>query len=449
VYPVRLHPFVAAVLATIRRRGLLAPADRVLVALSAGPDSTALLAALAALRDAGALGPVTALHVDHGLRPGGEADAACAAQACAQLGVPFAAVRVEVRPGNVQAEARRARYAALRAEAARCGANRIATGHTRTDQAETVLLRLLRGAGAHGLAGIPPRRGRYVRPLLDRGREEVLAFLAATGLRWREDPTNATDRFARNRVRHALVPVLRALAPQAERALARAADLLREDERALSARASAILAAGGGGAPLPRLRRAPLAVRRRVVRAAFRAAGGRGTLPAARVEEVLALAGRERPGRLALPGGLEARSRYGTLTISPPPAPAAAVPAAVVVVAAPGRYPLEGAEIVVGAEEPGRVPWPLELRRRRPGDRFHPEGGAGSKKLKAWLIDRKVPRERRERLWLVAREAEVLAIPELGARAQAAGPAGMGLEIRLEVSSREPRSGCNGGAGLL
>src|SRR5512139_1422047 len=116
---IRLHPYAASVLATIRSRRLLAPGDSVLAALSAGPDSTALVAALAALRDAGELGPVRALHVDHGLRPGGEEDAACAAQTCARLGVPFSRVRVEVGGGNVQAAARRARYAALRAEADR------------------------------------------------------------------------------------------------------------------------------------------------------------------------------------------------------------------------------------------------------------------------------------------------------------------------------------------
>ena len=120
----RLHPYAAAVLATVRRRRLLAPGDSVLAALSAGPDSTALVAALAALRDAGEVGEIRALHVDHGLRPGADEDAACAAASCARLGIPFARARVQVGPGNVQAEARRARYAALAAEAERVGASR-------------------------------------------------------------------------------------------------------------------------------------------------------------------------------------------------------------------------------------------------------------------------------------------------------------------------------------
>jgi tRNA(Ile)-lysidine synthase len=430
----RLPAYVAAVLETIRRRRLLTPRDRVLVALSAGPDSTALLAALALLRDAGELASVAALHVDHGLRPGGGEDAACAAASCARLGVPFAEGKVKVGRGNVQAAARRARYAALAVEAERVGATRIATGHTRTDQAETVLLRLLRGAGARGLAGIPPRRGRLVRPLIDRSRAEGLRFLGTLGLAWRDDPTNATPRFARNRVRLALLPAALALAPAAERALARAADLAREDERALARRAREVVG-GERAVALASFAREPAAVRRRVVRRLWRNATGRTAgLEAKHVEAVLALARRPRPGRATLPGGLEARCRYGRLELAPA-ARASAGPFALAV-AAPGRYEVPGRDPVeILARRPDALPWPLELRTRRPGDRFRPDGGRGSKKLKAWLIDRKVPRERRDGLLVLADGADVLAVPELSAVAAGLGPSGAGLAVRV-VSER-------------
>jgi tRNA(Ile)-lysidine synthase len=266
----KIQPFVSSVLATCRRRHLLAREDRVLVALSGGPDSAALLAAMAALRRAGDLGEVWALHVDHGLRPGSAAEADSCQALCDRLEVPLERARVTVGPGNLQARARRARYNALRRAAERLGATRIATGHTRTDQAETVLLRLLRGAGARGLAGIPPRRGLVVRPLIDRSRGEVLDFLRKEGLPWLEDPTNRSPRFLRNRVRAELVPLLERLGPSVERTLARTADLLRDDERALERRARRMLAPGATRIEVRRLRAEPLAVRRRVARRLWR-----------------------------------------------------------------------------------------------------------------------------------------------------------------------------------
>jgi tRNA(Ile)-lysidine synthase len=451
--PVRsnpLHPYAAAVLVTARRRGLFSRHDRVLVALSAGPDSTALLASLAALREAGELAGLTALHVDHGLRPGVEADAACAAVSCARLGVALQRTAVHVAPGNVQAEARRARYAALRAEAARTGATRIATGHTRTDQAETLLLRLIRGAGSRGLAGIPPRRGLLIRPLIDRAREEGLAYLAELDLPWREDPTNASPRFARNRIRHEAWPSLRDLAPSAERALARAADLLRDDDRALTARARRSVREATS-VDVTALGREPVAVRRRVVRRLWRNSTGSGRgLEAGHVEAVLALLGRGRPGASALPGGRVARCRYGRLEILRPPAPAPAVRA--VPVAGPGRYeiPELGALAEIQAGQPEAIPWPLELRTRRPGDRLRPDGGSGSTTLKEWLIDRKVGREERGRLLLLASpDGTVLAVPALRVVAQGLGPSGAALEVRISTVRSGGSSYCNGGAGLL
>lgn len=426
----RHDPYAASVLATVRRRRLLSPEDIVLAAVSAGPDSTALVAVLAALRDAGAVSQVVALHVDHGLRAGGDEDAACAGAACARLGVPFESVKVRVAPGNVQSEARRARYRALREAAARTGATRIATGHTRTDQAETVLLRLLRGAGARGLSGIPPRRGPFVRPLIDRSRAEGLAYLRRVGLTWRDDPTNGTPRFARNRLRLQAWPVLVALAPAAERTIARAADLARDDERALAARARDV-APRGAVVAVEALLAERAAVRHRIVRRLWHAAGGRaGDLAARHVEAVLALAGRRGPGRATLPAGLEARCRYGRLEVTQGSGPAASTGA--LTVTEPGRYRVEGRGVVeVGALDVAAIPWPVDLRTRRPGDRFRPEGGRGSKKLKCWLIDRKVPREVRDGLLVVAAGGQILAIPDLGVVAAGLGPGGAGLTVRV------------------
>jgi tRNA(Ile)-lysidine synthase len=146
---------------------------------------------------------------------------------------------------------------------------------------------------------------------------------------------------------------------------------------------------------------------------------------------VLAKLARRTPWRLSLQGKVEARFRYGLLEVAAPAAETAPPPP--IALPGPGLYPLPGRAqtLSLEVETPELVPWPLVLRTRRPGDRFRPEGGSGGKKLKSWLIDRKIPRERRDALLVVAAGPEVLALPELGARAQEAGPNGAGLMARV------------------
>ena len=265
---------------------------------------------------------MSACHVDHGLRPESGADGIACATLASRLDVPFRSAAVGVEPGaGVQAAARRARYAALREAARAAGAERIATGHHRQDQAETVLHRLLRGAGARGLAGIPPRSGDLVRPLIDRSRGEVVDYLGARGLPWREDPSNASPRYLRNRLRHEVLPVLEALAPGLEERLCRTADLLRADDRALEALAAPLTPDGASALSLASLREAPEAVRARAVRRAWRAAAGReADLSAGHATAILAICAARRAGPVALPGGLEARVVGGLLSIGPAPA---------------------------------------------------------------------------------------------------------------------------------
>jgi tRNA(Ile)-lysidine synthase len=148
------------------------------------------------------------------------------------------------------------------------------------------------------------------------------------------------------------------------------------------------------------------------------------------VEAVLALVRRRSPGRASLPGGLEARCRYGGLElVRPAPAPRGV---AEVRVPGPGSYEVPTRGVVeVSARDAAAVPWPLAIRTRRAGDRFRPDGGRGTKKLKSWLVDRKVPREARDGLLVVAAGRSVLAVPELAAVAEGLGPGGAGLTVRL------------------
>ena len=234
--------------------------------------------------------------------------------------------RARSERGGLEQAARRERYAFLNRVRRETGAAAIAVAHTRDDQAETLLLRLLRGAGATGLGGMRPRAGRIVRPLLDVSREEVIAHLADRGLDWREDPTNADMAHLRNRVRHELLPYLEArFNPALRRVLARTAGLLADEDAHLKKEAEALLAGiartEGDTIVLDRaaLAQAPPAVARVAVRQALRRAGGLARVGAVHVENILVLArSRSSSGRrLPLPSGREVRYRLDEVHLGP------------------------------------------------------------------------------------------------------------------------------------
>jgi tRNA(Ile)-lysidine synthase len=224
---------------------------------------------------------------------------------------------------GIEDAAREERYAFLRGVAEREGAAAIAVAHTRDDQAETFLLRLVRGAGSAGLGAMRPRTGLVIRPLLGATRIEVIEHLRARGLEWREDPTNADLRIARNRVRHELLPYLeRHFNPAIREALARTAALLADEHERLREGALALYRNAARrdrqGVVLDgeALRAAPRPVARQLVRAALAEAGGLTQVKAAHVERILEVS--ERPGRsrrLPLPGGREAVFRFGNVRI--------------------------------------------------------------------------------------------------------------------------------------
>lgn len=307
----------------------------VAVAVSGGVDSTALAAALVERARRHRLA-VSIAHVHHGLR-GAEADAdeAAVRTLAAKLGVPFAAARVapravraeapssRVRP-TVQEAARRLRDRALRKLATELGAERIATAHTADDQAETVLLRVLRGVGPAGLAGIPPRSadGIVVRPLLRATRTEVLAYAAARDLSWREDPSNTDPGYARSRLRHAWLPGLRdAFNPRLLRALADLAEATRDEAAWLDALVAAEAGRrfrveagglGGNGSEVLRIEaggwqpeETPDALARRLVRHALHRLGAGRDVSRTHLDRAVAFLREAAPGRtLELPGGL-------------------------------------------------------------------------------------------------------------------------------------------------
>jgi len=418
---------------TIVGHDLLRPGDHVLVAVSGGADSVALLAALDALRETWFL-RLTVWHLDHGLRALESArDRAFVESLARELGHTIVVERTRIPPGqNLEARARDVRYRMLEEAARGAGCRRIAVGHTQADQAETVLLRLLRGAGARGLGGMAPRRGAVVRPLLECSRQDVLQFLQARNLPWVEDTSNGDERFARNRIRHRLLPTLVAFGgAHLPEMLARTATLLREDERFLDAVARRRL---GSARRAPRLstdrvRRLAPAIRARVLRVWIGAT--RGSLRGIGWTHIQLLEKHlesTESGSITLPGGVV---RYERNTLRWEPRVAARVHPFSHRIAPPGRVsrPDLGWELDVSEAAPwagvlpkdawtavfdrDRLPRGLVVRGARPGDRMRPVGLHGHQKLHDLFVNAKVARSRRCTWPVLAAGTDVLWVPGL------------------------------------
>lgn len=326
------HPAVADVRRAVRLTlDELEPGELVLAACSGGADSLALAAALGFVAPRAGL-RAGLLTVDHGLQTGSAERAAEVLRLAPGLGLDLAeALTVVVgTSGGPEAAAREARYAALAQAAGRLGAAAVLLGHTRDDQAETVLLRLARGSGTRSLAGMPARAGIYRRPLLELGRVTTVAACAALGLTPWDDPHNLDDRYARVRVRERLLPALEdELGPGVAEALARTASLCRDDADALDAWAAEVYArvavrdcalsdTGAVTLAVRDLEGLPAAVRRRALRrAAIEAGAPPGTLAASHVLQVDRLVTAWRgQRRIEMPGGVVAIRRYDTLILA-------------------------------------------------------------------------------------------------------------------------------------
>lgn len=299
----------------VRSGGLLPAGELVVVMLSGGRDSVCLLDLSVRLLGSEA---VTALHVNYGLRDdSGEDERHCVAL-CEELGVAFEVERPRrpEGPGNLQAWARDARYAAAARIALPAGAT-IATGHTADDQVETILYRLASSPSRRALLGMRPHDGKLARPLLPFTREQTTAYCEERGLVWRDDATNAELTFARGRVRHGLVPALNAIHPAAARNVLRTAELLREEAEVLDALVAAEIDGSAGGSrgtiTLQRLTELPLALRRLVVQKLADRAAGRPVPGAANHADEVAALRRTGTAMLDLGSGVRAVVERGVL----------------------------------------------------------------------------------------------------------------------------------------
>jgi len=405
-----------------RASGLTGPATSAVVMVSGGPDSACAAAAAAA-----ALGPgaVHALHVNYGLRPTADRDERVCRDLCAALRIDLHIERARLGEGNLQAEAREARYAAAERLRARSHSDWIVTGHTRSDIAETMLYRLAVSPGTRAMLGLAPRQGRVIRPLLGLDRERVRELAQAAGLPFADDESNLDPRFARNRIRAEVLPVLRELSPAAERNLAETQAELREEAELLERVVLEALEAAGAGAGAVAIRAAALdgsepALKRLSLRAlAERAAGRPVPLSRRRAAEILRLAAGSEGGELDLGGGLRAVCEHGFIRFetsregeAAPEPVALTVPGAVRIGAWEVRAelhpgPVEPAGPDLATIDAAALRGPVEVRTWRPGDRMRPLGMRGTKSLQDLFTDRGVPRSLRHTLPVVTVGGEV------------------------------------------
>ena len=434
----------------VKEKGLLTPGDTVVVGVSGGADSVALLDILSRCTDLG-LSLVVA-HLNHSLRgTDSDEDEAFVCALARRHGLRLVTKRVDVAARarserfGLEEAGRLARYAFFDEVASSCNARRIALAHHADDQAETVLMRLLRGSGTTGLAAMAPASadGRHVRPLLAVSRQDIEAYLIDRGLSWRVDQSNDDTSFLRNRIRHELIPALRTYNPAIAGRLAVTAELLREDETVLDqVTADAFVRLSGVDGDtvflhVPGVRQEKRGLRLRLYRHAIGLLqGSLQRIASCHLFDVDGLLMHDRPQALLnLPDGLVVKRSYDRLFVHRGEGEGDPLPYAITVTG-PGVYPLPGGgQLVVelGAHtsrEPGpgrpsarfdlhKAPFPWLVRPFLPGDRLAPSGMAGSKKVKKLFIEAKIPTADRRRIPLLFSGATLLWVA--GVRTSGAG----------------------------
>jgi tRNA(Ile)-lysidine synthase len=465
---VKLTPLENRVLKTIRTYAMLAPGQRVVVAVSGGADSTALLLCLHALKPLLNC-DLTVAHLNHCLRgKEGDEDEAFVRRLSAELGLPYETESIEVltqasdAKQNLEQAAREKRYDFLRRVADKRGAQKIAVGHNRNDQAETALFRFLRGSGIEGLSAIHPVvDGRVIRPMLECSRDSILEYLKQRGCEYREDSSNTDLRYSRNRIRRELIPYLEEnFNPGLVDTLAREALLIRETWALFEALALETFnrlvhpVDNGISLKIEAIKVLHPALQKQVLRCALRRCLGslRG-ISLANVEAVLALCMHSQSGgRILLPHNAIALRQFDDLLLlRNAPCSCAGfsyeleVPGYCYVAEACAAFRTEIREspergtakdyVIRTFLEPSALQTPLIIRSRIAGDRY---GGAGRRKVKRMLIDAKIPLIRRDDLPMVVSGRDVIWIP--GFRPAKAYRAGRGSKTSVMIEVKTDRA---------
>lgn len=423
------------ILSAASRYRMFQPGDLVVCAVSGGPDSVAMLHALHTRASEFGISLHIA-HINHGLR--GEQsniDEVFTGKLAQQFGIPITTTRVDVpcimrETGMGEEEAaREARYKVFQETCTNLGASKIAVGHTADDRAESVLLNIIRGAGTAGLGSIRPIRGSIVRPLIETTRDDVMAYIEEHGLPFRIDETNADIRYARNRVRHELIPLLKEhFNPRVIDSLTRLADITLAEDKLLDEQTRSVTRSllMGGALDAGLVAQLPIAVRRRVIRAEIeRHKRNLINVSLEQVDRVIAALESGLDFTITLPSGRLVACMSGCdfaiLRLEPVRAP---VPfERMLIIPGTTEIPesclLIRAEIVESAQpvklpptriiiDPSILAGPLRVRNIRPGDRITPFGMAGTKKLQDVFVDKKIHRRERTHAVVVTDGEKIL-----------------------------------------
>jgi len=420
----------------IRGRNLVRNGSSVLAAVSGGPDSMAMLSILDSLK--GELGiRLSAAHLDHGIRPESAGERRLVEAACGRLGIPLVAGTADV-PGRSRAEgvgieeaAREERYRFLEEAARQAGADRVALGHNRDDQVETILHHIIRGSGWRGLAGMPARRGIFIRPVLDCPGDDLRRYCREKRIRYAVDRSNLDTSFLRNRIRRELLPLLRRdYNPSIDEAVLRLGRNIEEGREALEEGIGDIVPEAGpdGAVELPISALEGLSrfylylLVDSVLRERF---GVHRDIGRTHYEAVVSLAKPGRSGRrTALPHGIEVIRTQDAIRLSAEGTGAGLIDETLLI-PGDGRYLYGGSigiEVERGPAEPpfesgaerarlGGLKFPLLVRRRRPGDRLVPFGMKGRKKLSDLMIDGRVPVHLRDEIPVIEDARGIVWVP--------------------------------------
>ncbi|MDI6689509.1 MAG: tRNA lysidine(34) synthetase TilS [Actinomycetota bacterium] len=461
------HPLERKVLATIEKYDMLKSGDRVLVAVSGGPDSVALLYILTAL--CGELGlKLHVFHLNHMMRKESEEDALFVQKLAERLECPSTILSFDV-PAYMRKErlspeeaAREVRYRSLEKVGREIKANRIALGHHADDQVETFLMRLLRGSGQEGLRGMLPVRGEYIRPLIESTRDEIQEYCGEKGIEFRLDLSNLDTSYLRNKVRHQLIPALERYNPNFKGVILKTMEILSEEQDLLDEIAEekfnevAVIEKDLVKLSCKRIQKLPLAIQRRVLRRGIQLVKGnlRG-IEFKHLEGILGYVSGKLPHlQMDLPGRLVALSECDALIITfkeklkVPKVPR-------VLLNIPGVIDIPSLGIRIRAEfkdakgeiilkedkkaylDADKLKPPLILRTRIPGDSFRPLGMEGEKKLQDFFVDEKVPRRLRDRIPILQGKDHILWV--IGYRIDDRAKVNRGTKtiLKLEVEDLE------------